>query len=487
MKNIAIFGGMLSQGGAERIIGYLSKYHSSYYNVFLFIYHGEKLVYEYGGNIVYYDRHCTEADLLLYKKHYQIDCSISFAERLNILNIRSKGKDAVIISVRSTMSKCRGYGAFPSSNYSKYYRYADAIIACSYGVKEDLKRNFQLDENQIQVVYNFINKKRVKFLSGGNISPQVEDFLNGSPYILNVGRLVPVKQQVQLINQYAYLHEVYNSDVKLLILGSGPQESAIREVVKLRHLERYVFLKKFAENPFPYYAHASIVALSSAFEGFPNVVLESLVLGIPVVATDCMSGPREMLAGWNEYGDTIKGFEVVDRGILVGDDLNKPDCYKFAEALSILLKKQDLKQRMKANIAEYIKNYDNESLLCKWLDIIESVTRRSSKVYWAFEKKMIDSANIIIVYGAGKYGRKVMEDIRKTKKREFVCYAVSEVPEYNGDIDGIPVKQINELTRFKEDAVIVISVFGDEMKNEMAKLAWELGFRHICFPYTTER
>lgn len=114
------------------------------------------------------------------------------------------------------------------------------------------------------------------------------------PTVLGVGRLVPAKGFDVLIPAF---HEVLREglDLNLLILGEGPDRSALEAQARTLGIADRVFLPGFVANPYPYFKHAKMFVLSSRYEGLAMVLLEALALGAPVVAMDCPSGPRELL------------------------------------------------------------------------------------------------------------------------------------------------------------------------------------------------
>lgn len=114
------------------------------------------------------------------------------------------------------------------------------------------------------------------------------------PTVLGVGRLVSAKGFDVLVPAF---HEVVREglDLNLLILGEGPERSALEAQARALGVADRVFLPGFEANPYPYFRHAKMFVLSSRYEGFALVLLEALALGAPVVAMDCPSGPRELL------------------------------------------------------------------------------------------------------------------------------------------------------------------------------------------------
>ena len=122
--------------------------------------------------------------------------------------------------------------------------------------------------------------------------------MNGQPpVVLSVGRLTATNQKdfPTLIEAFAQVRQI--RPARLLILGEGEQRPKLEAMVKQLGLEQDVILPGFVENPYPYMARAALFVLSSRWEGLPGALIEALYCGAPVVATDCPSGPREILAG----------------------------------------------------------------------------------------------------------------------------------------------------------------------------------------------
>jgi glycosyltransferase involved in cell wall biosynthesis len=174
----------------------------------------------------------------------------------------------------------------------RLYPQADGIIAVSQGASEGLRQAFGDFGIPIEVIPNPV------------VIPELYEwarqplehpwFSHGEPPVLvTMGRLVPQKDLVTLIRAFALVRD--QTRARLLILGEGEERPRLEHLIKDQSLEGDVQLPGFVSNPFPLVAAARGVILSSRYEGAPSVVVEALALGTPVAATDCPSGPREML------------------------------------------------------------------------------------------------------------------------------------------------------------------------------------------------
>jgi glycosyltransferase involved in cell wall biosynthesis len=135
------------------------------------------------------------------------------------------------------------------------------------------------------------------------------------PVILGVGRLTPQKDFPTLIRAFALVRQ--QQPARLILLGEGEERSSLASLIEELHLQEEVDLPGFVDNPFAYMARARVLVLSSAWEGFGNVLVEAMAAGTPVVSTDCPSGPAEILAN-GEYGQLvgIADSEAMARAIL---------------------------------------------------------------------------------------------------------------------------------------------------------------------------
>jgi len=119
-----------------------------------------------------------------------------------------------------------------------------------------------------------------------------------------VGRLAKQKDFSTLLAAMGILRMEYGLEARLIILGEGNERKKLGDMARSLGLEGAIDMPGFVPEPFPYMARASIFVLSSAWEGSPNVLIEALAIGVPVVSTDCPSGPREILQG-GKYGRLV--------------------------------------------------------------------------------------------------------------------------------------------------------------------------------------
>jgi len=185
------------------------------------------------------------------------------------------------------------------------YRRADAVVAVSKGVAEDIANYLGLDQDHVTTIYNPIATKQIETLSN---EPLNYPWLDSAtvPVILGMGRFVAQKDFPLLLRAFAKLRE--RRQARLVLLGGDESSAEQREHKKeLSRLAIQLGVQEdfdmpgFKVNPYPYLRKASVFVLSSRYEGFGNVLVEALLCGCPVVSTNCPSGPAEIL-GDGEYG-----------------------------------------------------------------------------------------------------------------------------------------------------------------------------------------
>jgi glycosyltransferase involved in cell wall biosynthesis len=230
--------------------------------------------------------------------------SILYANIVAVLGSRLAGYHGrVILAEHNTLSSvARGEGDLRWQVYPLlarwFYPWADGIIAVSNGVADDLAHVIKFPRDQIQVLYNPIVTPELFDKSSAALAHPW--FMPGEPpVVLAVGRLTTQKAFGVLIQAFAQVRK--NAPTRLMILGEGDERAALEALINDLGLEEDVRLPGFVSNPYPYMAHAALFVLSSRWEGLPTVMVEAMALGLPVVSTDCPSGPREILAH-GKYG-----------------------------------------------------------------------------------------------------------------------------------------------------------------------------------------
>jgi glycosyltransferase involved in cell wall biosynthesis len=175
----------------------------------------------------------------------------------------------------------------------RFYPWADYIIGNSQGVAEDLSEVLGLPRQRVKILYNPVVTPEVQQKAEASLEhPWFQ--LDQPPVILAVGRLTKQKDFPTLIRAFAQV--LPTRSARLMILGEGVDRPMLEALVKELGLQDHVSLPGFVNNPYAYMRRAALYVLSSRWEGLPTVLIEALYCGVPIVATDCPSGSREILA-----------------------------------------------------------------------------------------------------------------------------------------------------------------------------------------------
>jgi glycosyltransferase involved in cell wall biosynthesis len=260
------------------------------------------------------------------------DVIVSFLTYTNIVSILAKkisfSNSRLIISEHSLTSislKSARSAKVKASLVKLLFNLADKIIVVCKRLKQDMVINFKIHEGLIDVIYNGLDIERVKELSKEPLRHNW--FNNETPCIVAVGRLVKLKGFPVLLKAFSLVRK--QSPIKLVILGEGEERDSLEKISRNLKIENDVALLGFKKNPYKYLSRSDIFVLSSFWEGFPNVVIEAMGCGVPVIATRCPSGLEEIIT------DGVNGLLVP-----VGD------VNALAEAMLKLLKDEPLRKRL---------------------------------------------------------------------------------------------------------------------------------------------
>jgi glycosyltransferase involved in cell wall biosynthesis len=225
------------------------------------------------------------------------------------------------------------------------YPRADRLVAISLRMASDLAAFIRVPEPRIATINNPYEVDRVRELAALP-SDCPHEARAGRRTIAAMGRLVPLKRFGDLIEAFAFV-AASRSDLDLVVLGEGPGRGPLEALATGLGISDRVFFPGFAVNPYRLLGASSAFVLASETEGFPNALVEALALGIPVISTDCVSGPREILApgtDWRKGLSRGEGVEEAAFGLLVpvGDPV------ALAEGLSRILDECALAGRLAA-------------------------------------------------------------------------------------------------------------------------------------------
>ena len=177
--------------------------------------------------------------------------------------------------------RSKGKAARRREKYRQLYSGA-RLVAVSSGVADDLL-GAGIAAQRVERIYNPFDRAAIRLQSAEPAG------LPATPYILHIGRYAPQKRHDLLLDAFCSLPSLH----RLVLLCRD--DPALQAMIAQRGLSARVGVAGFQANPYPWIVGADLLVLCSDHEGMPNVLVEALLLGTPVVSTDCPSGPRELL------------------------------------------------------------------------------------------------------------------------------------------------------------------------------------------------
>jgi len=184
------------------------------------------------------------------------------------------------------------------------------------------------------------------------------DDLPATNYILSYGRLHDgIKDFSFLINSFN-ASRVWRDGVSLVIMGDGPDKKMLQDLAASMPCNKQIVFLPFTKSPFGIIKNARCVTLTSFYEGFPMVLVESLSLGVPVVSLDIVSGPSEIIQ--HNYN-----------GLLV----KERDPEKFADALGVICRDEVLYLKLKAQTQGSVQQFSMQEISAKWDKLLQHVIR----------------------------------------------------------------------------------------------------------------
>lgn len=264
------------------------------------------------------------SDFIVWKKEIKkierenYDATISFFQFLPSYITKVKGPKHMIFlhgSVRQYFEGIRKY--FKNSFFNKINRF-DYICTVSEEMRVQLKEIFPNLTNKQVTVYNPIDFETIenKACERENLTSDEEKLLN-SPYICSVGRLDEGQKDFNtLINAYANLKN--KIDEKLVLVGDGPDREKLANLVKKLNLEKDIIFLGKKSNPYIWMKNSKAFILSSKYEGLPTVLIEALILDIPSISSNCLTGPIEILEN-GKFGElfNIGNIKELEEKILI--------------------------------------------------------------------------------------------------------------------------------------------------------------------------
>ena len=290
------------------------------------------------------------------KRKGQYDTCVSFLPGADLINVSSPCGERQIVSMRTQES------AFTPNLFKKIYtgrslRRCDRIVAVTEMARIDAIRFFRVPEDKIVTIHNAIDEPG----QPGDTDPAFREFAASRRLLVHAGRLIPIKRQDLLIRAFAAARRE-REDLGLVILGDGPERERLQQTAETEGVAGEVFFAGYRSDPQDYMRMGTAFVMSSDAEGMPNVVLEAMQCGLPVVSTAC--GAMEILDPKRVRPDAAAVTDVTEGayGLLCPTG----DADALARAIGRIMDDDALRQRYRERGEACLKDYTWERIAAQW-------------------------------------------------------------------------------------------------------------------------
>lgn len=318
MERIAFFFPSMVDGGAERVTLNLIRYLAHHYNYpldLVLVNASGAFMEQVPENVRVFDFKASRTlasmpKLIRYlreERPYVLLSGMDYVNCIALAGVKIAGTGTrtvacLHINMSAQLANFSSWrGRFITPFVKLTHPWADVIVGTSIGCGEDFVNVTGIGGKNMHYIYNPAITDDIKTMA---LEPVEHKWFveGGPPVILAVGRLAHQKNFELLISALALLRKSHVA--KLLILGNGDDRSKLESLVKKLDLEDHVDMPGFVSNPYAFMEKAAMYVLSSRYEALPAVLIEAMYCGTQLIATDCPSGPREILAD-GKYGQLI--------------------------------------------------------------------------------------------------------------------------------------------------------------------------------------
>ena len=388
-KKLLLMVPMLHQGGFERVCvetaRILKEKRGDQIDVEISLFSDEDINYDIKGltvinlNIPARDGKIAKAKNVLarvgavrkLKKSHGYDYCYSFGSTANLINALTRGQGKTLVGLRSQIDLAN----------KKQIRFfagrADKVVCCSGEIQKQLKERYGITNTSL--LYNPISDTKIREKAKDKITDFPFPETPVEKIFVSLGREDDFKGYWHLIKAFSLVHEK-DRETRLLIVGEGTFAPYQKLAQDLGILDAVSF-PGVRKNPFPYLARCGVYVTTSNIEGFPNALREAMALGLPVISTDCRTGPSEILCETMQEGHVR---EVKDEayGVLIPDMDNRPDFDAgnlteddrvLAGALTSMLENPEKREHYAAQSLKRVQTYSPESYAGNLMQILQSL------------------------------------------------------------------------------------------------------------------
>jgi len=336
------------------------------------------------------------ANLKKIKRDKKIALSISHLEGADYANLLSRVGESTIAVIHG--SKVHDDSMVGWSGWLRqrillpyFYRRPDHIVTVSRELRQEMIGYYRIAPEKVTVINNFFYTDQLLAKAQEPIEAQYEPLFSLPHVLVTSGRFAPQKNQLPLLDIFAGLLK-RQPDSKLVILGDGERRALLLERAQALGLRAYkawdndpldqdydVYFLGFQKNPFRYIRRATLFVFPSEWEGFPLALCEAMVCGVPVVTTDCPTGPREILAPTTPPTHVATTPEWADYGVLMpllDANFRQHALGEWVDTLANLLNDPARRAHYAQLGQQRMQDFTPAKMMDKWLHIIDGVLAR---------------------------------------------------------------------------------------------------------------
>ena len=325
------------------------------------------------------------------KREMKIDVSISHLEGADYVNLLSRSSDKVICWVHGTKKfdgNINGLLGFVRHHILMPFVYhrAEKIVTVSRGIQEEFKKNSKEVEGRLVTIYNGFDVEGIKKLSIEKTEEGFIELCQKSKVIVTHCRLSKQKNLIALVYIFKELRKI--ASTKLVIIGDGELREELLYACKQMKLKTWACWENLAwndscdvyflgqqQNPFKYLRHSFLYVMTSNWEGFPLALCEAMVCGVPVMSSDCYTGPREILSTEVILSQPVNKPYYAKFGVLMplANIDNKATTEVWVDEVLYLMGNEEQMNRYSENGIERIREYDLDATVTQTVELVRTI------------------------------------------------------------------------------------------------------------------
>ena len=313
-----------------------------------------KILYSF---MLSYEKYIIKKNYLEFSKDREIVIDFKSGDFLKLINLENGTEKKRVCWLHSEITKLNKYEKrkkFLRENLNK----CDKVVCICEDMKNGVIKEISELEEKLEVIYNPFDIEKIKIKSNdySEIKAEEKKLLEDN-YIIMVSRLDNIQKDFDAIIKAFKIVTQKRKDIKLYLLGDGPDREKIENMIKDENLQEYIKLLGVKKNPYSWIKGSKLLVHSSRYEGFGLVLVEALILGKVVISSNCKVGPREILDN-GKYGSLVE----------VGD------YNSMAQEILELLQENSIKrERYLTNINESIERFDKKNIIKQIERVLEGI------------------------------------------------------------------------------------------------------------------